>query len=165
MIVDVPVNPRGYADIYIDDMTGLTIDLPGTCNANRLEAAIPLVIKVAAWPNDSNEPIPREPMVAQEKLKAERGLAETKIIFGWHFNFCTLTVTLPKQKHIAWFSLIQTMIASGRTTKKALEPTIGQLGHAGFVNPWVFHFFEPPQNPPITSLQQKSNYNQRELQE
>jgi hypothetical protein len=96
LIVDVPVNPRCYADIYIDDTTGLTIDLPGTCNANRLEVAIPHAIEVAARPNDINEPIPWESMVAQEKVKAEGGLAKTKIILGWHFNFCTLTMTLPK---------------------------------------------------------------------
>jgi len=41
LIVDIPVNPRGYADVYIDDMTGITADLPGTRNADRLEAAIP----------------------------------------------------------------------------------------------------------------------------
>jgi hypothetical protein len=79
-IVDIPVNLHGYVDIYINDMTGLTINLPKTRNANRLEAAIPLAIEVAARPNDINEPIPQEPMVVQEKLKAEGGLAETKII-------------------------------------------------------------------------------------
>ncbi len=125
LIVDIPVNPRGYADVYINDTTGLIIDLPGTCNANRLEAAIPLAIKVAAQPNNVNKPIPWEPMVAQEILKAAGGLAETKIILGWHFNFCTLTVTLPEQKHIAWSRKIQTMIATGRTTKKGLKSTIG----------------------------------------
>jgi hypothetical protein len=140
LIVDVPVNPRGYTNVYIDDTTRLTIDFPGTCNANRLEAAIPLAIEVAARPNNINEPIPWEPLVAQEKLNAEGGLAETKIILGWHFNFRTLTVTLPKQKHIAWSSEIWTMIANGRTTKKALESTIGQLGHVGFVIPRVFYF-------------------------
>jgi hypothetical protein len=140
LIVNVPVNPQGYADVYIDDTTGLTINLPGTCNANRLEEAILLAIEVAAWPNDINEPIPWKPMVVQEKLKAEGGLAEMKIILRWHFNFCTLTVTLPKQKHIAWSSKIQTMIATGRTTKKALKSTIGQLSHIEFVIPWVFHF-------------------------
>jgi hypothetical protein len=138
LIVDVPVDPRGYADVHIDIMTRLTINLPGTCYANRLEVAILLAIEVAAQPNNINKPIPREPMVAQEKLKAEGGLA--KKILGWHFNFCTLTVTLLKQKHIAWSSKIWTMIATGRTTKKALESTIGQLGHVGFVIPWVFHF-------------------------
>ena len=54
-------------------MTGLTIVLPGTQNANRLEAEIPLAIKVAARPHDKNEPIPHEPMVARDKMKAEGG--------------------------------------------------------------------------------------------
>ena len=58
LIVNVPVNPHGYVYVYINDTTGLTINLPGTRNTNRLEAAIPLAIKVAAWPNDINKPIP-----------------------------------------------------------------------------------------------------------
>ncbi len=58
LIVDVPVNPRGYADVYIDNTTRLTVNLPGTRNPNRLEAATPLAIKVAAWPNEVNKPIP-----------------------------------------------------------------------------------------------------------
>ncbi len=140
LIVDVPVNLPGYPDVYIDDTMGLTIDLPGTRNASRLEAAIPLATEEAARPNNIDEPIPWEPMVAQEQLKAEGGLAETKIILGWHFNFHTLTVTLPKQKHIAWSSKIWTMIADGRMTKKALESIIGKVGHIGFVIPWVFLF-------------------------
>jgi hypothetical protein len=65
-IINVPVNPHGYAGVYIDDTTGLTVNLPGTRNTNRLEPVIPLAIKVAAWPNDINEPIPREPMVVQD---------------------------------------------------------------------------------------------------
>jgi hypothetical protein len=83
LIVDIPVDPRGYhADVYIDDTTGLTVDLPGTRNADRLEAAIPLVIEVVARPIDVNEPIPREKMVAEDKLKAEGGLSEIKTILG-----------------------------------------------------------------------------------
>jgi hypothetical protein len=140
LIVDVDVNPRGYADVYIDDTMGLAINLQGTHNADRLEAAIPLAIKVAACPNDVNEPTPREAMVAQNKLKAEGGLAKTRVILGWHFNFRTLTVNLPKHKYIAWWGEIQSMLDCGRTTKKALESTIGRLGHVGLVIPWVFHF-------------------------
>ena len=58
LIVDVRIDPKGYVDIYINDTTGLTIDLPGTMNADRLEAAIALAIEVAARPFDPNEPIP-----------------------------------------------------------------------------------------------------------
>jgi hypothetical protein len=43
LIINVPVNPHGYADVYIDNTTGLTIHLPGTRNANRLEVATPLL--------------------------------------------------------------------------------------------------------------------------
>ncbi len=75
LIIDVPVDPRGKIDIYNDDTTGLTVDVPGTDNAACMDAAIPLAIEVAARPNDPNEPIPREPMIARNKLTAEGGLS------------------------------------------------------------------------------------------
>ena len=34
LIVDVPINPHGFAYMYINDTTGLTVDLPGTLNAD-----------------------------------------------------------------------------------------------------------------------------------
>jgi hypothetical protein len=72
---------------------------------------------------------------AQDELKAEGDLLETKVILGWPFNFRTLTVTLPEHKHIAWLTEIHKMLANGRTSKKAFESMIGQLGHVGFVVP------------------------------
>ena len=50
LIVDVPVDPRGTADVYIDDTIGLTVDLPKSSNCERLEAAILLAIHTAARP-------------------------------------------------------------------------------------------------------------------
>ena len=47
LIVNIEVNPHSYADVYIDDTTGLTINLPGTRNTDRLKLAIALAIKVA----------------------------------------------------------------------------------------------------------------------
>jgi hypothetical protein len=102
LIVDIPTDPRGYADGYIDDTTALTVNLTGTQNAEQLEAAIPLAIEIAAHPNDANKPIPHKKIVAEDKLKAEGGLSEMKVILGWLFNFRTLTVFLPDHKHIAW---------------------------------------------------------------
>jgi len=96
--------------VYIDDMTGITVDLSRTKNTDRLKASIPLAIKVTAYPSDINEPIPCEKMVAEDKLEAEGGLAETKVILGWFFNFRTLTVSLPEHKHIAWSCDIKQMI-------------------------------------------------------
>jgi hypothetical protein len=141
LIIDVPVDPRGKIDIYIDDTTGLTVNVPGRDNAARMEAAIPLAIEVAARPNDPNEPIPCEPMIARDKLTAEGGLSETKMILGWLFNFRTLIVSLLDHKFIAWWTAaIQKMVTLKRTTSKDLETTIGRMGHVGFVIPWVHHF-------------------------
>ncbi len=81
-------------------------------NAEQLEAAIPLAIKIAARPNNANKPISRKKMVAEDNLKAEGGLSETKVILGWLFNFRTLTVFLPNHKHIAWLREIKQMIDS-----------------------------------------------------
>ena len=58
LIVDVPIDPKGYAGVYINDTTGLTIDLPGTMNADRLEAVIAFAIEVAAQLFDPKKPIP-----------------------------------------------------------------------------------------------------------
>jgi hypothetical protein len=140
LIANIPINPRGYTDVYIDNTMGLTMDLPGTRNADQLEAAIPLAIEIAALPNNANEPIPREKKVAEDNLMAEGGLAETKVILGRHFNFRTLTITLPEHKYIVWLCKIQQMIKTRRTTKKQLESTIRCLGHVRFVVPWVYHF-------------------------
>jgi hypothetical protein len=129
LIMDIPIDPRGYADVYIGNTTALTVNLTGTQNAERLEAAISLAIEITARPNDANEPIPHKNMVAEDKLKAEGGLSETKVILGWLFNFRTLTVFLPDHKHIVWSQEIKQMIDSRRMTKKQLELTIGQLGH------------------------------------
>jgi len=75
---------------------------------------------VAAQPDNVNEPIPRKTMVAKDKLLAEGGLSETKVILGWLFNFQMLTVSLPDHKFIAWIAAIQKMITPKRTTLKDL---------------------------------------------
>ncbi len=45
-------------------------------------------------------------MDARDKLKAEVGLSETKMILGWFFDFQRLMISLPKNKFIAWTSAI-----------------------------------------------------------
>jgi hypothetical protein len=74
-------------------------------------------------------------MIARDKLKAEGGLTEAKTILNWHFNFVTLTVTLPEHKYIVWSAKIQKMIYTNKTTKRDLESMIGRIGHIGFVIP------------------------------
>ncbi len=140
LIVDIPIDPRGIHDSYIDDIIGLTVDIPGSNNVARGQAATLLAIDTTARPNHPNEPIPRESMDARDKLKAEAGPSETKMILGWFFDFRRLLISLPKNKFIAWTMNINKLLVKGSSTTKELESTIGPLGHLALVVPGIHHF-------------------------
>jgi hypothetical protein len=139
-IVDIKIDPKGIHNIYINNMIPLTVDLPGTDNLARCEAAALLPIHATACPNHPNKPIPREEMEARNKLSAEAGLEEQKVILGWHVNFCRLIISLPHNKFIAWTESINEILSHGTSTAKELETTIGRLGHLGTIIPFVYHF-------------------------
>ena len=140
MIVDVPVDPRGTADVYIDDTIGLCVDIEGSDNAKRLENAILLAIHVAPRPVHKSEPIARDKMAALAKLLAEAGLDETKTILGWLFNFRKMTVALPTNKYVAWKRDVQRMIKSRVSCASELDTMIGRLGNMGVIIPHIYHF-------------------------
>jgi hypothetical protein len=140
LIVDIEIDPKGIHDIYINDMIPLTVNLPGIDNLERCKAAALLAIHATACPNHPNEPIPREEMEARNKLSAEAGLEEQKVILGWHLNFCQLIILLPHNKFIAWTESINEILSHGTSTVKELETTIGRLGHLGTIIPFVYHF-------------------------
>jgi hypothetical protein len=95
-------------------------------------------------------------MDARDKLLAEAGLTETKVILGWLFDFRQLQISLPENKFIAWTANVNKLIAEGITTTKELKSTIGHLGHLALVVPGVHHFlaiFKNYSNWPPTAAQ------------
>ena len=60
LIVDVPVDPKGIADVYIDDTIALGIDMHDSDNSLRLENEILLEIHTEARTIHAEETIPRE---------------------------------------------------------------------------------------------------------
>ena len=140
LIVDVPVDPKGMVDVYIDDTIGLTVDIPGSDHVTRLERATLLAIHIIARQKHLSEPIPREEMAALAKLLAEAGAEETKTILGWNFDFRQLLVSLPENKFIAWSEAITKIMDRGKSNAKELEQNIGRLVHLGMVLPFIHHF-------------------------
>jgi hypothetical protein len=57
LIVDIPVDPRGTGDIYIDDLIQATVVIDGTDNAIHCERAMLLAIDTCTRPKHPNEPI------------------------------------------------------------------------------------------------------------
>ena len=113
LIVDIPVDARGIVDLYIADFIGLTVDLDNTDNATRLERAPLLGLTAVSREVSPFEPLPRDNMDARNKIIAETGLSETKIILGWLLNFRTMTISLPENKFIAYSRTISDMIECG----------------------------------------------------
>ena len=66
LIVNIPINPRGLYDVYINDVILLTVNIPGTDNIAHGQSASLLAIVTTARPNHPNEPIPRESMDARD---------------------------------------------------------------------------------------------------
>ena len=79
-------------------------------------------------------------MDARDKLFAEAGLTELKMILGWEFDFRRLKAALPKNKFIAWTTDVSQLLDNRTTMAKALELTIGRLGHLALIVPGVHHF-------------------------
>ena len=129
LIVDVEINERGMHEMYLDDLIGLGIDLPGSDNKQRAERAPLLAIHTCARPLLPTEPTPRQTMAAKNKLAAEAALEEEKMILGWHWDLRRLIISLPVNKFEAWTAAIEKMISEGTVTTKELESTIGRLGH------------------------------------
>jgi hypothetical protein len=140
LIVDIPVDPRGIHDVYIDNIIGLKVDIPGSDYIARGQAAALLAINTTAWPNHPKEPIPRKSMDTRDKLKAEVGPSKMKMILGWSFDFRHLLISLPENKFITWTTNINKLLVEGSSTAKELESTIGRLGHLALVVPGIHHF-------------------------
>jgi len=140
LIVKIPIDPRGIHDIYNDDIINLTIDIPGTDHVARAKGAALLAMDATARPNHPEEPTPRESMDARDKLKAEAGPAESKVILGWNFDFRRLIISLPESKFFAWTTNVRHLLLNETTTAKELESTIGRLEHLALVVPGVHNF-------------------------
>ena len=129
LIIDVPVDARGTADVYIDDTISLTVDIEDSNNVQRLMQATLLATHFAAQEKHNDEPIPNEEMAARAKILAEAGAEEIKIILCWILNIRTLTIALPENKYFAWKEAILEILEAGNTSFKELEQIIGKLVH------------------------------------
>ena len=80
--MDIPIDPRGTSDVYIDDTISLCVDIEGSDNVERLRQCSLLAINIASRDVHKEEPIPRVEMVEKKKLPAEAGPDKIKAILG-----------------------------------------------------------------------------------
>jgi hypothetical protein len=74
LIVDIPVNPRGTVNLYINDFVGLIVDINN--NAVCLERAPLLAVGSAAWEVSEIKTLPCKDIEAWPKLIAKTSLTK-----------------------------------------------------------------------------------------
>jgi hypothetical protein len=98
--VDIPFDPSGQIDDFIDDGIAVVPDIGN--NKDRGVAAILLAIHTLCRPIDPGEPILREDCLSLDKLQEEGMMSEVVIILGWKINTRLLTLSLPSKKFNTW---------------------------------------------------------------
>ncbi len=140
LVVDIPVDPRGKIDTYINNFVGLMVDIDGSDNAKRMESAPLLRVSVMSREVSELEPLPCDDMDARNKLIAETGLTKQNIILGLSFDFHRMTISLPENKFRAYSKGNSEIIDRGWTSKGELETNIGRWIHLRQIVPPVHHF-------------------------
>jgi len=132
----------GRADVYVDDVCTIGV-LKDKLSEAKLQAAALLAIETISRPLDPHTHgfVKHENIISMDKLHAEAGLSETKILLGWELDTRQLLVRLMRDKYESWTSQLQDIIANkGLTSKKALETVIGRLNHVASIIPLARHF-------------------------
>ena len=141
LIVDVPVNSKGIADVYIDDMIALAVNVENSDNIQRLEQVTLLTIHCAARDKHANEPIPREGMAARAEFIAKAGAEEVKATLGWICDFISFYSSPRKQMcSMEESDCKHHQSKAGCTSYKEFEKVIGRCIHLGIPFSQVHHF-------------------------
>ena len=138
LIVDIPRCITGKADVYIDDIISIILDMGDNLAKGKLAAA--LAVHLVSRHTVDNEPIPRHPMISIPKLEAEGAIEETKIVLGWKLDTRRLLISLPDHKANAWKAQIDTILLTKKSTFKQLESLLGRLTHVSMVLKSILHF-------------------------
>jgi hypothetical protein len=127
-VVHIPKNPHGTSNIYINDFIQATVYLDNTDNSFWCKCATLLAIDCCSCPNHPHKPILQEDMEARNKLFANAGLAEEKIILRWKLNMRRLIVSLLTNIFVVWNKIINSTLETGNTTTKEWRASSGTCG-------------------------------------
>ena len=91
--VNIPVEEGGKTDVYVDDFITIGPDIDDVLE--RITRAPLTVIHAIADNSISSDKIPRDNIVASDKMKAEGAAEERKICLGWMIDTRRLLISLP----------------------------------------------------------------------
>ena len=135
VVVDVSI--PGKADVFIDDI--ITIGLRNE-DWQRLQEAAMLALHTIARPVHDDDPLPRESMIALNKLASEGGLSETITVLGWTFHLRPSLISLPLDKINNFTCMCDAFISSRIIDKAGLTSLVGKLNWVTEIQPLTRYF-------------------------
>ena len=95
-------------DVYIDNMIQLFVDCERFIK--RAPGIVPLVLHLLVRPSMPDEPIDRNDILAEDKMKAEGAPSEEMRVLGWIIDTRRLLMRLPFDKFTCWSREIENWI-------------------------------------------------------
>ena len=136
LIFDYAAKPLSI-QVFIDDMITLVID--NTMLIYRAIHAIPLILDSIFRPNLPGEPMSRNPILSQKRLKEEGILSGQQVILGWLINTRMLKLFVTKDKACQILIELKDMVKQAKQKmavhRKNLESMIGKLNGIAFIVP------------------------------
>jgi hypothetical protein len=134
----------GVTEAYIDDIF-VVFPFASDDHLERGRNAPLLAIDVMGRPTHDNDPLPRDPIVALKKLKAEGTPAEKMTVLGWQIDTRRLLIQLPTEKAKSWDGELGSLIVDGdkgvEIKLKRLESIQGRNIHIATIVPGAMHFY------------------------
>ena len=138
MTVDIPIDTCSKTDVYVDAL--ITVGLDIDHNLEMLTKAPITVVHVVADNSVTSRSIPRDDIIAIDKMKAEGAAEERKICLGWKINSRRWLVSLPDHKTKGWISQIDKRLKQKTVSEKDLASILGRLENVAQVLTVLWHF-------------------------
>ena len=155
MSVNIPLEEGGKTDVYVDDFITIGPDIDDTLE--RITRAPITVIHAIADNSASSKTIPRDDIVAIDKMKAEGAAEERKICLGWMIDTRRLLVSLSDHKTIGWINQKNAILHNKTVSEKELASIFGRLENVAQVLTTLGHFLSNIRHIQIIAAQRKHN--------
>ena len=155
MSVNIPLEEGGKTDVYVDDFITIGPDIDDTLD--RITRTPITVIHAIADNSASSKTVPRDDIVAIDKMKAEGAAEERKICLGWMIDTKKLLVSLPDHKTIGWISQIDAILHNKTVSEKDLASILGRLENVAQVLTTLGHFLSNIRHIQIIAAQSQHN--------
>ena len=153
--VNISVEECGKTDVYVDDF--ITIGPDKDDILERITKAPITVIHAIADNSINSQSIPKDDIVAEDKMKAEGAAEERKICLGWMLDTRRLKVSLPDHKTIGWKSQIDQILTQKTVSEKDLSSVLGRLENVAQVLTILGHFLSNIRHMEILAARKRHN--------